>query len=124
MLGGLWEFPGGKIGPSERASAACAREIREEVGLRVDVGQRIARVRHVYTHLVVDIDVFHCRYLGGDVVLDGPTDHRWITIEETAQYAFPKANHKFLPAVRAALGSPAAGGATPRPRRAKSRADR
>jgi A/G-specific adenine glycosylase len=67
------------------------------------VGERIARVKHVYTHLEVEIDVFHCRYLGGSVVLEGPTDYRWITIDETGDYAFPKANHKFMPAIREAL---------------------
>jgi A/G-specific adenine glycosylase len=103
MLGGLWEFPGGKVRRGEKPADACRREIREEVGLQVDVRERIARVQHAYTHLAVDIDVFRCRYRGGDVVLDGPTDHRWITLEETDTYAFPKANHKFMPALREAL---------------------
>jgi A/G-specific adenine glycosylase len=103
MLGGLWEFPGGKVQRGEKATDACRREIREETGLSVGVDARIARVKHVYSHLEVEIDVFHCRYLGGNVVLDGPTDHRWITLDEASQYAFPKANHKFLPAVRNVL---------------------
>jgi len=123
MLGGLWEFPGGKIQPTERARAACEREIREEVGLRVEVVARIARVRHAYTHLVVDIDVFHCHYRGGDVVLEGATDYRWITLDQTGDYAFPKANHKFLPAVRDALASRAEPG-SPRRRRSAARTRR
>ena len=105
MLGGLWEFPGGKVRRGEGAARACAREIEEETGLKVEVKERIARVKHVYTHLAVEIDVFHCRYLGGSVVLDGPTDHRWVTMEETSAYAFPKANHKFMPAIRETLGT-------------------
>jgi A/G-specific adenine glycosylase len=118
MLGGLWEFPGGKIRGAESAKKACRREIEEEVGLAVEVETRIAHVRHTYTHLEVEIDVFHCRYRGGEVVLDGPTDYRWITLAETGAYAFPKANHKFLPAVREALE----GGEVARPRRRVSRA--
>jgi A/G-specific adenine glycosylase len=106
MLGGLWEFPGGKIGPAESAKRACEREIAEEVGLSVKAGPRIARVRHAYTHRVVEIDVFRCDYRGGDVVLDGPTDYRWVTLEQTGQFAFPKANHKFLPALREAISGP------------------
>ena len=104
MLGGLWEFPGGKVRRGEKPADACRREIHEETGLRVEVGERIARVAHLYTHLAVEIEVFICTYHGGSVVLDGPTDHRWITMEETGAYAFPKANHKFLPSVREALG--------------------
>ncbi len=100
MLGGLWEFPGGKIGPDESAEEACRREIREEVNLDVEVGERVARVKHAYTHLKVEIDVFECRHAGGRVRLDGPTDHRWILLEETAHYAFPKANHKFIKTLR------------------------
>jgi A/G-specific adenine glycosylase len=106
MLGGLWEFPGGKIRRGETPEAACEREIREEVGLRVQVRERIARVQHSYSHLNVEIEVFRCDYRGGDVVLEGPTDHRWVTFEETTAYAFPKANHKFMPAVRDALNAP------------------
>ncbi|HEU4363866.1 MAG TPA: A/G-specific adenine glycosylase [Candidatus Krumholzibacteria bacterium] len=112
MLGGLWEFPGGKVGPDETPEEACRREIREEVNLEVEVDERVARVTHSYTHLRVEIDVFACRYAGGEVRLDGPTDHRWILLEETANYAFPKANHKFLKALRdrtmPAPGRPAA----------------
>lgn len=105
MLGGLWEFPGGKVQSGERPAYACAREIEEETSLKVEVGEKITRVKHVYTHLAVEIDVFRCQYLGGDVVLDGPTDYRWITLDETGAYAFPKANHKFLPAIREALAA-------------------
>jgi A/G-specific adenine glycosylase len=117
LLGGLWEFPGGKVRRGETPEIACRRELEEEVGLRVDVRERITGVRHAYTHLIVDIDVFHCTSREGDVILDGPTDYRWITLDEAGQYAFPKANHKFMPAVRDALG------AAP-PRRRTRRPDR
>ena len=104
MLGGLWEFPGGKVRRGEIPARACAREIEEETGLKVEVSEQIAHVKHAYTHLSVEIDVFHCRYLGGTVALDGPTDFRWVTMEETSAYAFPKANHKFMADIRQALG--------------------
>ncbi len=105
MLGGLWEFPGGKIEDGESAQAACAREIKEEVDLDVDVGDRLTRVRHAYSHLRVEIDVFRCRYTGGKVALRGPTEYRWILPEETAEYAFPRANHKFLEVLKESLAA-------------------
>lgn len=105
MLGGLWEFPGGKIRDGESAAAACRREIREETGLDVRVVERVTTVRHAYSHLKVEIDVFRCVHRAGRVRLRGPVDHKWILLEETAQYAFPKANHKFLAVLKSGQAS-------------------
>ena len=100
LLGGLWEFPGGKIREGETAREACRRELAEEVSLVVEVGELVTRVRHAYTHFKVEMDVFRCRYDGGEVTLKGPTDYRWVVLDELAQYAFPRANHKFIPLLR------------------------
>lgn len=96
LLGGLWEFPGGKIRDGESPGAACAREIREEVGLEVDVVTHLTTVKHAYTHFKVELDVYLCGYKGGEVVLEGPADYRWIPVDGIDDYAFPKANHKFF----------------------------
>ncbi len=124
MLGGLWEFPGGKIRSGESAAAACRREIREETGLDVDVVERVTRVRHAYTHLKVEIDVFRCVHKQGRVRLHGPVDHRWILLEETEHYAFPKANHKFLSALKQARSATASAGSKPSRTKRKSRVPR
>jgi len=100
LLGGLWEFPGGKILEDESAEAACVREIREEVNLDVEVAGWVGRVRHAYTHFHVELDVFRCRRTAGEVSLSGPVDYRWITLEEVDDYAFPRANHKFIALLR------------------------
>jgi A/G-specific adenine glycosylase len=97
LLGGLWEFPGGKVIKGERAEAACVREIMEEVNLSVEVVSFLTRVKHAYTHFKIRVDVFCCNYIKGIIKLDGPTDYRWIKINEIDQYPFPKANHKFIP---------------------------
>lgn len=100
LLGGLWEFPGGKIGAAEDPAAACVREIKEEVNLHVQVRQHLARVKHAYTHFKIVMDVYRCRYLSGRVKLNGPVDFRWISIGDIERFAFPKANHKFFPQLR------------------------
>ena len=97
LLGGLWEFPGGKISEDEEPQAACIREIKEEVNLTVTIDSYITRVRHAYTHFKIIVDVFCCRFVSGKVKLNGPVDFRWIRLNQIDEFPFPKANHKFIP---------------------------
>jgi len=99
LLGGLWEFPGGGIESAETPQQACVREIAEETGLLVTVEHKLASVKHAYTHFKVVLEVFLCHYQGGEVVLNGPVDHCWITPDQISQYPFPRANHKFIPII-------------------------
>jgi A/G-specific adenine glycosylase len=103
LLGGLWEFPGGKIQRGESPEAACAREIKEETNLAITVDSHLSRVRHGYTHFKIIMDVFCCSYVSGKVRLNGPVDHRWITIAKLDDFPFPKANHKFFPELKRIL---------------------
>lgn len=100
LLGGMWEFPGGKVREGESVEQACLREIAEEVNLSVAIDQRIARVKHTYSHFKIVMDVFFCRFLKGKVKLTGPVDYRWVTFPELDDYPFPAANHKFFPALK------------------------
>ncbi|MCG8338229.1 MAG: A/G-specific adenine glycosylase [Proteobacteria bacterium] len=96
LLGGLWEFPGGKLENNEEPNKACIREIKEETGLDVTTVEHLATVKHAYSHFKIKMDVFICDFVSGEVELSGPTDHRWIAPELIDKYAFPKANHKFI----------------------------
>jgi A/G-specific adenine glycosylase len=100
LLGGLWEFPGGKVQEGETAEQACIREIKEEINLSIEIIEFLTRIKHAYTHFKLIMDVFRCRYLSGDIVLQGPVDCRWITIDEIGMFPFPAANHKFIPLLK------------------------
>ena len=100
LLGGLWEFPGGKLLVDEPPELACVRKIRQAVNLEVEVASKIARIRHAYTHFKIVADVFWCRYVSGRVRRNGPVAHRWIRVGEIDQYPFPGANHKFIPLLK------------------------
>lgn len=104
LLGGLWEFPGGRRLPEESAESACARNVRETVGLDVAVVSRLTGIRHAYTHFRIVADIFVCRYNGGRVRRDGPIAHRWVGVRALERYPFPGSHHKFMPALMDFLG--------------------
>ena len=108
LLGGLWEFPGGKIKEGESAREACIREIKEEVNLHVEIDRHLTQVKHAYTHFKIVIEVFCCTYLSGRVYLRGPAAFRWIGIDEYVNFPFPRANHKFIPMLKRYQFSPGA----------------
>ncbi len=55
LLGGLWEFPGGKVEPGETLEQALAREIEEELALKVRVGGQVGTFRHAYSHFRITL---------------------------------------------------------------------
>jgi len=96
LLGGLWEFPGGKVEPGETHATALVRECREELGVEVTVGGLVACVAHAYTHLKVTLNVYRCELIDGEPAPATHTELRWVAPDGFKDLAFPKANHKFL----------------------------
>ncbi len=96
LLGGLWEFPGGKLQAGETHQAALLREIREECQTEIEVLRAIGSARHAYTHLKITFTLFHCR-LRDSVEIPQAQSRRWITPADVSRYAFPQVNHKLFP---------------------------
>jgi len=84
MLGGLWEFPGGKREDGETLPAALCREMQEEMGIEVAVGEQLAVVQHAYTHFRLTLYAFACRLVAGEPICIECDDFRWATPEEIA----------------------------------------
>ena len=106
MLGGLWEFPGGKVEAGEAVEAACAREIHEELGVRVEVGAPVARVEHAYSHFRITLHAFRCRLVEGAPQPTSGEPWAWAPVASLDDYAFPRANRRVIEALQAEARAP------------------
>ena len=96
MLGGLWEFPGGKIEEGESAEHCIIREIKEELGVCVKPSSFLKQIKHAYSHFSITMDAYNCDFLHGHPQTIGCDDFRWIKPAQIKMLPFPKANHKLF----------------------------
>jgi A/G-specific adenine glycosylase len=90
LLGGLWEFPGGKVESGEELPDALRREIQEELAVRIDVGEPFGIYEHAYTHFRVTLHAFCCQLLDGEPQPIEASDLRWVTPLELKEYPMGK----------------------------------
>jgi A/G-specific adenine glycosylase len=101
LLGGLWEFPGGKIEPGETVEDCVRREIQEELGIDIAVGDLLCTVTHTYSHFKVTLNVHHCTHLSGEPQPIECDEVRWVSLDQIEEYPFPKANIQIIEALKA-----------------------
>ena len=99
-LGGLWEFPGGKREPDETFEECLARELREELGIEVTVGDLVESLTHQYPEKIVHLRFFRCRWLQHEPQTLGCAAFKWVTAAELNAYAFPAADARLLETLR------------------------
>ena len=95
LLGGMWEFPGGKQHEGESPEEALHRECREELDVSLKDLSRLATVRHAYSHFRIVMTVFVCRIASGRI--HTPLAYRWITPNDLDRYPFPAADRQLFP---------------------------
>jgi 8-oxo-dGTP diphosphatase len=98
--GGLWEFPGGKIEPHETVPMALARELNEELGIRVGGVVPLIRIHHEYADKHVLLDVQEVRSWTGEPHGREGQEVRWVQPDALDAYRFPAANLPVLTAAR------------------------
>lgn len=96
MLGGLWEFPGGKNEISEPIEETVLRELKEELGVDVKIYNKFKMIKHAYSHFKISLHAYWCSIEFGDPQPKTSQELKWVTLDEIDQYPFPKANRTLI----------------------------
>jgi A/G-specific adenine glycosylase len=90
LLGGMWEFPGGKLEAGEGFPEALKREIREELGVEIEVGEELGQYRHAYTHFRVTLHAFEARLTGAEPEPLEASELAWVEPSRLGEYPMGK----------------------------------
>jgi A/G-specific adenine glycosylase len=99
LLGGLWEFPGGKQEPGEAIEATIRRELQEELAIEAEVGDELITLEHAYSHKRLRFVVHLCRWLSGEPQPLASQQVQWVDPAQLGDYPFPAANARIIAAL-------------------------
>ena len=95
-LGGFWEFPGGKVEVQESSKQAIARELHEEIGIKVLQSTYITTYSHSYPKNTIDFDLWHINAFSCQAYGKEGQQVRWVNVDDLHQFTFPAANQNML----------------------------
>lgn len=90
LLGGMWEFPGGKLQDGESHLEGLKREIQEELGAEITVGEAVGTFKHAYTHFKVTLHAYHCLLYGSQPKALEAQEIRWVSPADLESFPMGK----------------------------------
>lgn len=90
LLGGMWEFPGGKKEKGETFAQCLEREIMEELGCAIETGKEFGVFEHAYTHFSITLHAFECRLNDGTPKPLEASEIRWIEPADLTHFPMGK----------------------------------
>ncbi|MFB6356966.1 MAG: A/G-specific adenine glycosylase [bacterium] len=100
MLGGLWEFPGGKLEGDETEVEALQRELNQEFGIEAHVGPKLDTIEHTYSHMTINLHVYVCTHGGSELERKKDEPWEWAQPENLGEYAFPGSNQSIVSTIQ------------------------
>lgn len=96
MLGGFWEFPGGKLEHGEELESALKREIHEELSIEIQINKLLLAKPHVYNHGAVLILFYQAKWISGEVTLVDHDEVRWLAADKLSELKLLPANQEVI----------------------------
>ena len=96
LLGGMWEFPGGKQELGEKIEITIKRELKEELGIEIEVGDQLISFNHSYSHKNLRFVVLLCELISGEPQPLASQQVCWVKPESICEYPFPAANTRII----------------------------
>ena len=103
-MGGMWEFPGGKKELNESIEQTILREVKEELGIEIKVGEKLLSFQHLYSQKKLDFVIHLCDWNSGEPKALASQEFRWVSPERLFDFPFPAANMKIISALHKHLG--------------------
>ncbi len=92
MLGGLWEFPGGKQETGETIQQCIVRELKEELGINIEIGDFLITVKHAYSHFTMEMHTYFAKIKSGHPRPLECQDFQWLEISNLRKVPYSKAD--------------------------------